>query len=231
MLRFRVSETPDAEKFLTIGRDTAGAIRAVLERAGRPLEEFDSILDFGCGCGRTLLWLLQEHRKAALYGTDVDAEAIAWCRAHLPSAAFEVNRADPPMPFADASFDLVYGVSVLTHLSEEHQLRWLRDLRRVVKPGGLLLLSVHGESAWSGLAEEEVEELQRRGFLFKRSGKLRGILPGWYQTAYHSREYVERTFGRGLELVAYEESGMGYQDVVVLRRGGYNGDLPIRPGA
>jgi len=218
LLRFRVGETPDARTFLDVGRDTARAIHAVLDKVGRSLAEFESVLDFGCGCGRTLMWLAGDSPDTNFFGTDVDAEAIAWCRANLACAGFEVNRAIPPMSYADATFDLVYGISVLTHLSEEHQLLWLKDLRRVLKPGGLLLLSVHGEHTWGGLSAGDVEELRRNGFLFKTSGKLRGILPEWYHTAYHSREYVERTFAAELEVVDYLELGMGYQDAVVLRR-------------
>ena len=113
---------------------------------------------------------------------------------------------------------LVYGVSVLTHLSEQHQRLWMEDLRRVLKPGGLLLLSVHGESTWKGMPESDLRELRRKGFLFKTSSKLHGILPDWYQTAYHSREYVMRTCSSQFEVVDYQETGLGYQDVVVLQR-------------
>jgi methylase of polypeptide subunit release factors len=52
--------------------------------ARRTLDSFESILDFGCGCGRMLLWLPELGRKRALHGTDIDADAIDWCREHLP---------------------------------------------------------------------------------------------------------------------------------------------------
>ena len=82
-------------------------------------------------------------------------------------------------------FDLIYAVSVFTHLDLDLGRRWLADLHRILKPGGLLLFSVHGEAAWKGLPEEDVAELRRTGFLFKRSAKLHGILPDWYHTAFH----------------------------------------------
>lgn len=218
MLRFRVSEIPSAVIFLSVGRDTADAIRAILQRLGRSLEEFESVLDFGCGCGRTLIWLARDARGTTFYGTDVDEEAIAWCRAHIPDARFEVNGPVPPMAYPDERFDLIFGISVLTHLSEEHQSLWLRDLRRVVKPGGLVLLSMHGESAWNWLTESEKRELRRTGFLFKTSPKLQGILPDWYHTAYHSKDYVLRKFASEFQVLDYQEAAMGYQDVVVLQR-------------
>ena len=88
-------------------------------------------LDFGCGCGRTLRWLTREWRDVSWHGTDVDAEAVGWCRSHLPGR-FEVNGPMPPLPFPNASFDLVLGVSVFTHLDEPVQRGWAAELRRVL---------------------------------------------------------------------------------------------------
>jgi len=57
-----------------------------------------------------------------------------------------VEKTQPPLPFPDNSFDLIYAVSVFTHLSEEHQRTWLPELRRVLRPGGrLLLVDIGGE--------------------------------------------------------------------------------------
>ena len=50
----------------------------------------------------------------------------------------------PPLPFDDARFDLVLGYSVFTHLNVQYQDAWLGELRRLVRPGGILLLSISG---------------------------------------------------------------------------------------
>ena len=151
MMRFRVGETTAAEVYLAVGRNIVNDIEIALGSIGRRLEDFKSILDFGCGCGRTIMWLQERSVSAAISGTDVDEASIRWCAAHLPFATFSVNAPDPPLAYQDCSFDLIYGISVLTHLEEARQFRWLTELHRVLKPNGLLLLSVHGADSWHGL--------------------------------------------------------------------------------
>jgi hypothetical protein len=43
-------------------------------------------------------------------------------------------------------------------------------------------------------------------------------VPGWYHTAYHSRDYAERTFARYFSVLSYREAGLGFQDLVALER-------------
>ncbi|MCP6725914.1 class I SAM-dependent methyltransferase, partial [Klebsiella pneumoniae] len=87
-----------------------------------PLDSIGSVLDFGCGCGRVTRWWADF--EGAVAGSDVNAEAVAWCRENLGFASFEQNALAPPLDFDDASFDLVYALSVFTHLTEELQLAW-----------------------------------------------------------------------------------------------------------
>ena len=218
MLRFRVGETASVETFFAVGNNTARIIQAALETTGKPIENLNSILDFGCGCGRTLMWLAKSIPGKEFYGTDVDGSSIRWCRTNLPFATFSNNAPLPPTAYQDATFDLVYAVSVLTHLNEDYQLTWLAELHRILKPGGRLLLSVHGKHCWHGLSQDDLQILEERGFLFKTSSKLHGLLPDWYHTAYHSREYVMRRFSSSFSVLTYMEAGLGCQDLVVLER-------------
>jgi len=214
-LRYRVGQSPYVSTFLTVGRMAAENLRAALVRAGRPLETFDSILDFGCGCGRTLVWLARGNSSHRFYGTDVDGAAIAWCRANQKFAEFHRNAPLPPLPYGDGKFDLVYAISVFTHLDEDLQSRWFAELRRVVRSGGLLILSVHGQAVWRELCDADRSQLEQRGFLFQRSGKCRGIFPPWYQTSFHAEGYIREQLGGHFRILEYLAEGMGYQDLVV----------------
>src|SRR5919198_1142369 len=162
--------SPSIERYFAAGHGNAAGLLAALRHLGREIGEFESVLDFGCGCGRTLQNLTLADGPT-FHGCDVDEQAIEWAARHLEPARFEVNGFAPPLPYADDSFDLIYAISVFTHLAEENQFEWLRELARVSRPGGVCLLSIHGEVArrWNWhhmgvprrLASHLVEELPR----------------------------------------------------------------------
>jgi len=129
-----------------------------------------------------------------------------------------VNGALPPLDYPDETFDWVFGISVFTHMDEDRQRRWLPELRRVLRSGGILILSVHGKNAWKVLSRDAVADLQRTGTLFVESRKLKGFLPEWYQTSYHTRDYVLGMIGAHLRVLEYIEGGMGDQDVIVAQK-------------
>ncbi len=150
-LRFRVAGSPSRDLFLEVGKRSSEEMEASLDQVGRPLASFGSILDFGCGCGRTLIWLVGRYPANVFHGADVDAASMQWCKQNVPGAEFSQNRPLPPLHYSDEMFDLVYAVSVFTHLSEEFQQRWLGELRRILKPRGVLLATVYSERVWEGL--------------------------------------------------------------------------------
>lgn len=212
----RVSGTPDVRWFLESGALAAEAIRSALARRGIALEELDAVLEFGCGCGRVTRHL-RHLRAARIAGSDHDRAAIAWCRRHLPFARFDVNGLGPPLAHESEAFDLVYALSVLTHLAESLQLPWVRELERVLRPGGHLLLSVHGARY-----EERLDDDERRAF---RAGRLvvrRPELAGTNVcTAFHPERYVREQLGRGLELLEHVPEGAEgnpHQDLYLFRK-------------
>jgi hypothetical protein len=97
-LIFTVTGTPDVEWFLDSGRRAAECFRSTLQQIGRPLESFEAVLDFGCGCGR----VLRQWRALArprVFGSDYNPKLVAWARENLPFATVEVNDLRPPLRF------------------------------------------------------------------------------------------------------------------------------------
>lgn len=124
------------------------------------LQPHHAILDVGCGIGRAaapLVDYLDENGRYA--GFDVMGQAIDWCRANIAvgDPRFEFVHADMHsdrynpagsqlasafvFPYADASFDYVWLGSVFTHLLAADQAQFAREIARVLKPGGISIVS------------------------------------------------------------------------------------------
>lgn len=227
----RVAGSSDRTWFYWSGRESVRELERTLAIAERSLDSFESILDFGCGCGRMLLWLESVGRRATLCGTDVDADAVAWCREHIPHARVAVNHPDPPLAYADGTFDLVFNHSVFTHIDERRQHLWLEELERVTRPGALVVLSVHGKAAIPDDAVHIRDRVQRHGIAFVDGTMPKDSpLPEWYQTTYHAPWYIFERWGRWFEIRAYVAgAALGLQDHILLeRRSSGPGDCKAR---
>jgi len=222
-LRFNVVGPCSIAWFLDAGRRTADDIHAACAKAGYELQGAFRALDFGCGCGRLLIEAVRRWPQARWVGSDVDPKGVRWCAENLPGVTSIVNEHAPPLPFEDGEFDLVWCGSVFSHLDEARQDAWLAELLRAIKPGGHLLASVHGPSSFEGLKlpERVIERIRKDGFLFLRTGFDEGVHPDWYQTAYHTPEYIEKHWGAYGRIAAYIPQGLnGYQDIVVVKKAG-----------
>lgn len=231
-LVYRVSGAVDRERFYESGQQSANEIKSLLGLIGRPMGSFDTILDFGCGCARILLWLDAVAQTSSLHGVDIDARAVRWIQDSLPYVTAKVNQAEPPLDYPDGFFDLVYNHSVFTHISEAHQDQWLGELRRVTRPGGIVVLSVHGEHAFRHFEEASRngggdpssvrERFRRHGHVFLQEDPWVGsAFPDWYHTTFHAPWYVLDHWSRYFKVLAYVPQGsLGYQDFVLLERVG-----------
>ena len=209
-LMVRVAGTADADWFLRSGQAGYDAIAAHV-----PLADTQSVLDFGCGCGRVTRYFRDHHGEVA--GSDVNRDAVSWCRSNLPFARFEANGLAPPLAFDDESFDLVYALSVFTHLTADLQLAWRDELRRVLRPGGRLLVTTHGQSYLQRLDEDERARFER-GELVVRWAEVVGSN---LCSAYHPETYLRDTFAQGfafLELEPEGARGNPTQDLVLLQK-------------
>ena len=130
---------------------------------------------------------------------------VEWCRRNLAFAEVAVTELSPPLPYADESFDLMYAFSVFTHLTEELQRTWMAECRRVLRPGGYLLMSTLGEYY---LTLDRLNEAERRAF-------ERGDLVVLYQqsagtslcSAYAPAAYVRDDLAAAFEPVTFRPAG------------------------
>jgi SAM-dependent methyltransferase len=219
-LRYRVHGNIDRNDFLKVGQKCFNDIQFAIESVNCHFDKFTSILDWGCGCGRVIRYLLQKDIKAQIFGCDIDRDLINWCGKNIRNAKFDIVNSTPPLSYELGQFDFIYGISVLTHLDEKMQMAWLKELNRIMKPGAILLLTVHGRKDHKLLIPEKNKILNEKGFLFEITNpgkyKLDG-LPDFYQTSYHTYEYILKTWSKYFSILNFIEQGMNnHQDVICL---------------
>lgn len=229
-LACRVTGGTDRTNFFDSGRQSVRDLQAVLSLIHRDLADYPTILDFGSGCGRIMLWLEHLAATCSLHGVDIDSRAIAWSQQNMPWATFKVNQPLPPLDYPTGYFDLVFNHSVFTHIDEDYQDQWLSELQRVVKPGGHLVLSVHGEAAFLDFERNVIKaggdpsvvrhELATKGLSFIHDDAFTGgPFPDFYHSTFHAPWYIHQHWGRYFNVSAYVTRGsMGFQDFVLLQR-------------
>lgn len=202
------------------GRRTAEQVAKLIgHHANPPVGRPMVVLDWGCGAARVVRHLVDGLAwESEIHGTDFNPRSIEWCRLNIPGVRFALNGLAPPLDFPAESFDCVYGLSVLTHLSEPLHYAWRDEMVRVLRPGGVLLLTTNGDD----LREAHLGAVERArydsGELVVRGGAPEG--KKWF-TAYHSPGFIRERFRGPLEIVehvAEHEPPRIQQDIWVFRK-------------
>jgi SAM-dependent methyltransferase len=215
LYRVQVTGMASRAEFLAQSYRAESTVRDAVRRAGDQFEDLEAVLDFGCGCGRVMRrWAGVS--GPALFGSDYNPNLVRWCQENLTFAKFEVNGLAPPLPFADAQFDLVYALSVFTHLSEPLQREWLAELGRVIRPGGLLVFTTRGD-AWAWKLTSYERRLYDSGRPVVRYSTVSGTN---LCSVIHPWRYVHEELTDGFVLHESLAAGLadGAQDVHIARR-------------
>lgn len=212
-LRGRVGQS-SRRVFAEVGRDGSRQILDAFARTRNPARAYPAWLDFGCGCGRISRFVGRSPAVERLHGVDVDAALVAWAGARLPGS-FATMGPEPPLEFETESFDLVYAISIFTHYTEREQFRWLEELSRILKPGGLLIattISPLQAGGFQGLSEHDFARLAERGFVCVNADSQAFN----ERVAFHSPEYLREHWGRRLTPRLHERFGfVRYHDLSV----------------
>ena len=129
-----VDGSASEEVVQTTGRYTARQVATAID-----LDDTDSVLELGCGVGRIGRELAP--RCNHWTGVDISSKMIAHARerlAHLENIDFHELRRSNLEALGDGSISKAYSVAVLCHMDKEDLYLYLKDLWRVVRPGGLI---------------------------------------------------------------------------------------------
>jgi SAM-dependent methyltransferase len=207
----RIGGTP--EQYVELGTRQRAIVEALLPDSWS--FHGKSVLDFGCGPGRTMSAFVDVATVAEFVGCDIHEESIDWAGAQLsPPFGFFVCREAPPLDQPDERFDLVYGMSVFSHITSEWS-RWLVELHRVMRPGGIAVISVLGSVIAERLLDVAWDERIGMATIdFQKGWEIGGpstLLAEWW---------VREHWGRAFEILRfdYPDDWFGHDFVVMRKR-------------
>jgi len=179
-------------------------------------QENGKIFEWGCGPGRIIrhLPVLINRPAFEFVGSDYNRKTITWCNAHLEGIKFIENDLAPPLNIADATLDFIYCFSVFTHLSEKLHHDWLKELLRVLKPGGFFMFTTHGDAFSFHLNSNELDNYYS-GKLVVRDRSEEGKRDF---AAFHSPKFIREHFLAGKTITRFIESGAMGQDIWIIKK-------------
>lgn len=142
------------------------------------------ILEVGCGTGELLRFVARRFPKALLTGLDADPQVLERARGKLAQQGIPATLVPglaQELPFQTGTFDLVLSSLMLHHLDTESKLRALRDWRRVLAPGGTLVLVDFGRP--TSLPVRAITWPLRFHILEEQGDNFRGRVPGMLKDA------------------------------------------------
>ncbi len=178
------------------------------------------ILDWGCGSGRVLRHLSSFVDKSnTIYGTDYNKKYTNWCKENIKDAHVVNNELTPPLNYKKDSFDAIYGISIVTHLSKKMHHLWFKELHRVLKKDGLLLLTTHGLCFKEKLTLKEQYSFDQ-GTLIEHKHKVEG---NRLFATYQPPKFITRIcIDKGFKIVKHIEGELKnkkpQQDVWILQK-------------
>lgn len=220
----------DWETFVNHSNIIAPQVLTALQDHGLCLANRTKVLDFGCGIGRTLAKLFIEH-KIPTHASDVNPLAYEYLKSILPSLNLLQTNFYPPTPYDSDYFDAIYSISVWTHLKPEEQLEWLSEMKRILAPNGVILISFIGPDGLQ-IRKERFEswkhvsdiDIMREGIKFipyqDYSEALEKIgIKSTYGTAIHTHDFIYNEWAKILRVETIVEKGIaGCQSYVILRK-------------
>ena len=217
--------------------------KEIMQQSLYPISQQRIILDFGCGWGRVTRFFSKEVAPENLHGIDCDPEIIEVCNASNLPGNFTSVAPIPPTHFPENSFDYIYSYSVFSHLSEESHNAWLKEFQRILKPGGLLIVTTRprdfilicadlkkakdvpayakGAALSFANTEECLAQYDDGEYCFSYTGGD-GVREGsFYGETCIPKQYVEKEWGRYLDVLNYLECRTHQrfdQNVIVARK-------------
>ena len=140
------------EHYFRVGLSALRNINAALS-LWRQAENIQSILDLPCGHGRVLRMLAKQFPNAQIYASDIDYDASLFCQKTFGAQPLR-SGTDFTTLSLGKTFDFIWCGSLITHLNEQEAVELFQFFGRHLNPGGLLMMTSHGDYAVQRIVEE-----------------------------------------------------------------------------
>jgi SAM-dependent methyltransferase len=212
--------------YLANGEEHVARMLEIVRASGFELARGDRVLDLGCGAGRMIRYLRDLAATCEIWGADISAEHIFWCRRHLsPPFHFATTTKIPHLPFEDRGLNLIYCGSLFTHIDDLAD-AWLLELRRILAPGGRLYLTAHDnhtlelfkQGAYQG--RRDVRWFRAQPVYQEAKGPfgMFTIARDENSQVFYDRAFLVKRLSSAFEVLSITEEAYGAQTAYLLRR-------------
>jgi SAM-dependent methyltransferase len=185
-----------------------------------------SYFDFGGSTGRTFRHFYFQSTAWNVWSSDFKMTSVHWNLMNFPSDIMVFQSMYFPfLPIEDNTFDLITALSVFTHI-DETETTWLAELRRIMKPGGIALFTIHNEDTWLNMSPKLRDAIEKYSPEF---AALPILPPGRFVSTFrtddpyrcntfHSNDYIRKQWSRFFDVYDILSLASGAQAIVVLRK-------------
>ena len=203
--------------YLADGWRTMSELVLLLEEVGHPLLKTQSVLEFASGHGRFTRHLVKALGASRVVANDVVVDSVEFSRKTFGVEGF-VSPSVPEQVQWDKQHDLVFVLSLFTHLPASTWSRWLKRIYDMVAPGGVLVFTTHGAEA---VFKQNVT-LDENGYFFVASSESNAIDGQEYGTTFTSEAFVRARIAETLPearlLKVAERQFWHHQDAIVIEK-------------
>lgn len=182
--------------------------------------------DFGGSTGRVFRHFHFQSGDWRVWSSDFKITSVEWNIANMPPAIRVFQNAYLPiLPMEDGSLDLITAMSVFTHI-DETETGWLMELRRILRPGGLAIVTIHSEDTWLHMPQTLRDVIER----FSPDLAAQPVLPPGRSVSnfrtddpyrcntFHTTDFVRHQWSRYFEVCSFIPRASGAQTAVILRK-------------